>query len=224
MLLEICAYTIQSCLIAERAGAGRIEFCADPAQGGVTPSHGALQWAAAHIQIPVYAMIRPRGGNFVYDTDELDVMKRDVLQCRGLGYKGIAVGIQLPDGRMDVENMKRIVEWAGPMKVTCHKAFDRTPDAMQALEDMIATGCERVLTSGLAATAAEGAHVLQQLVAAAGDRIIIMPGGGVRSGNIAALRAATKAQEFHSSGLTGGNNYVPDVDEMKTILKELHRA
>ena len=217
-MLEICAYNIQACRIAESAGAGRIELCSSPGEGGVTPSYGLIKFATAHINIPVYIMIRPRGGNFVYTSDELDIMYRDIATCKELGCKGIATGVLLPDGRIDTERMKQITQLAGPMKVTCHKAFDRTPDALQALEDVIASGCERILTSGLAPTAAEGAAVLAKLVQTAGDRIIIMPGGGVRSSNIAQLAAATGAGQYHSSGITaGGDNFVPGYDEIAAM-------
>src|ERR1035437_372648 len=127
MLLEICAFNIQSCIIAEKAGAARIELCAGAIYGGTTPSYGLIQYALAHISIPVYPMIRPRGGNFIYDADEMAIMQKDILACRELGGRGIATGIQLPDGRINTEQLKRIVAWAHPMEVTCHKVFDGTP-------------------------------------------------------------------------------------------------
>ena len=221
-LLEVCAFNIQSCLIAERAGAGRIELCMDPMQGGTTPSYGLIEYVLDKISIPAFPMIRTRGGNFVYDADELAIMKRDVLACRELGCAGIATGIQLSDGRIDVENLKRIVEWAHPMTVTCHKVFDATPDAFAALEDVIAAGCTRILTSALHKTAVEGTDVLKQLVVQAGDRIIIMPGGGVRSSNIGKLAEDTGAQEFHSSGLIArGTNHIADEEEVRLMVEQL---
>ena len=223
MMLEVCAFNIQSCFVAQKAGAGRIELCVDPQQGGTTPSYGLIHYVLEKISIPSYPMIRPRGGNFVYDADELAIMKKDILTCRELGSPGIATGIQLPDGRIDTENLKRIVEWAYPMIVTCHKVFDATPDAFEALEDVIAAGCGRILTSGLHKTAAEGALVISDLVAQAGGRIIIMPGGGVRSSNIAQLVAETGAQEYHSSCLVSrATDFVADEEEVKLIIKELN--
>jgi len=222
MILEVCAFNIQSCLIAEKAGAARIELCADPLEGGTTPSYGLIQYAMAHLSIPVFPMIRPRGGNFVYDADEIAIMKKDILMCRELGCKGIATGVQLPDGKMDTGQLKHIVEWAYPMAVTCHKVFDTTPDGFEALEDVITAGCSRVLTSGLRKTAIEGSAMLAQLIAQAAGRIIIMPGGGVRSGNIAELVKGSGAQEYHSSGLvTKGGNFVADAEEIKLMVKEL---
>jgi len=167
-------------------------------------------------------MIRTRGGHFVYDADELAIMKKDIFTCREQGCPGIATGIQLKNGRIDTENLKRIVEWAYPMAVTCHKVFDATPDAFEALEDVISTGCSRILTSGLHKTAVEGMNVLRQLVTEAGDRIIIMPGGGVRSGNIAELVIGTGAQEYHSSGLMAkATNFVADETEVRMMARAL---
>lgn len=220
MLLEICAYNIQSCITAQSAGAGRIELCADPAAGGVTPSYGLIEYTLEHISIPVFPMIRPRGGNFIYDADELAIMKKDILRCREMGCPGIATGVQLTGGKIDTENLARLVEWAGPMQVTCHKVFDRAPNAPEALEAIIAAGCSRVLTSGLAPTALEGSAIIHQLVAAARGRITIMAGGGVRSANIEALIAAAAAHEYHTSAITISNGaYMASKQEIETILQ-----
>ena len=222
MILEVCAFNIQSCIIAEMAGAGRIELCVDPLQGGTTPSYGLIQYVLEKISIPAFPMIRPRGGNFVYDADELAIMKKDILICKELGSPGIATGIQLQNGRIDLENLKRIVAWAYPMTVTCHKVFDATPDAFDALENVINAGCSRILTSGLHKTAVEGMDVLKQLVTQAGNRIVIMPGGGVRSGNIGQLVSGTGAQEYHSSGLVArATNYVADEGEVRLMAEYL---
>ena len=225
MILEVCAYNIQSCIIAAKAGAGRIELCADPAHGGTTPSYGLIQYVMEHIPIPSFPMIRTRGGDFVYDADELAIMKRDILTCKTLGCPGIATGMQLADGRIDVENLKRLVEWAYPMAVTCHKVFDVTYDAFESLEDVIAAGCARILTSGLQKTAMDGAAVLADLVAQAGDRIIIMPGGGVRSSNMARLVAETGAMEYHSSGIIAkGAGYLADETEVRMMVAAIENA
>ena len=225
MILEVCAFNVQSCFVAEKAGAGRIELCVDPLQGGTTPSYGLIEYVLEKISIPAYPMIRPRGGNFVYDADELAIMKNDILTCRALGCPGIATGIQLSNGRIDIENLKRIVAWAHPMTVTCHKVFDTTPDAFEALEDVIAAGCSRILTSGLHKTAIEGAEILKKLVAQAGDRIIIMPGGGVRSSNISQLVNETGAQEYHSSGLVvRATDFVANEEEVRAMVRGLSPA
>lgn len=222
MLLEICAYNIQSCLVANHAGASRIELCADPDVGGTTPSYGLIQYALEHLSIPVFPMIRTRGGNFIYDHHDLAIMKKDILACRDLGCTGIATGIQLVNGRIDKHNLAKLVEWAYPMAVTCHKVFDRTTDALQALEDVIEAGCSRILTSGLKPTALEGKDILAELISQANGRIIIMPGGGVRSSNIAQLAAGTNAVEYHSSGLISkSTDYLADQHEIELMVQSL---
>ena len=222
MIIEICAFNIQSCFIAEKGGADRIELCSDPLQGGTTPSYGLIAYALEHVSIPVFPMIRPRGGSFVYDADELALMKKDILTCRELGCPGIATGVQLPDGRINTEQLKQIIEWAYPMTVTCHKVFDAVPDASEALEAVIAAGCGRVLTSGLQKTALGGAALLSQLVVQAAGRIIVMPGGGVRSSDIAQLVRETGAKEFHSSALVSkGTNHIADEHEVRMMADVL---
>ena len=167
-------------------------------------------------------MVRPRGGDFVYDADELEIMKKDILTFRELGCTGIATGVLLSDSRIDVELLSRIVSWAHPMSVTCHKAFDATPNAFEALEDVITAGCSRILTSGLHKTAGEGAGVIADLIAQAGERIMIMPGGSVRSVNIAQLARETGAKEFHSSGLVArGINHIADEAEVRLMVHGL---
>ncbi len=224
MILEVCAYNIQSCIVAEKAGAKRIELCADPAQGGTTPSYGLVSYAVEHLSITIFPMIRPRGGNFVFDDDELEIMRRDILTYKALGCTGIASGVQTAERKINTEHLKRIVEWAHPMEVTCHKVFDRAPDAFEALEDVINSGCKRILTSGLQATATEGGTLLAQLVARAAGRIIIMPGGGVRSSNISQLAEKTGATEYHSSALLpDSKDYIADKDEVRMLVENLKR-
>lgn len=202
-------------------GADRVELCADPLQGGTTPSWGTIT-AAMELGLPVFPMIRPRGGDFIYTEEELDVMWRDIRVCRELGCQGIATGAQRSDGSLDVELMKRIVERAGPMQVTCHKVFDHVPDASVALEVLIQTGCSRVLTSGLHANALEGARTIKHLDAQAAGRITIMPGGGVRSGNIAEIIAATGANEFHSSAITTrSKDHLADPEEVRALVQAM---
>lgn len=221
-ILEVCAYNIQSCIIAEKAGAGRIELCASPAEGGVTPSYGMIEYAVKNLSIPVYVMIRPRGGNFVYTTEELAIMRKDIAVCKELGAAGIAIGILTEDNLIDTATMKQMVALAYPMGVTCHKAFDRTPDAMTSLEEVITAGCERILTSGLQPTAVAGADRLATLVNKAAGRIIIMPGGGVRSTNVRQLATDTGATELHSSALLpGSEGFVADAGEVAMLINNL---
>lgn len=223
MLLEVCAYNVQSCLVAARAGAGRIELCSNPAEGGVTPSAGLIAYVIEQVPIPAYIMIRPRGGSYLYDAHDLAIIKKDIIRCREMGCKGIATGVQMADRRLNADAMARIVEWAGPMEVTCHKVFDETPNAFEALDVLIAAGVRRVLTSGLEKTATDGAPLLKQLVDNAQGRIVIMPGGSVRSGNVAALAAATGAVEFHSSAITERGGQLANEEEVKLLIKELNR-
>lgn len=221
-LLEICAYNIQSCIVGELAGASRIELCSSPAEGGVTPGYGIIQYALENIAIPVFVMIRPRGGNFTYDASELSIMYKDIVKCKQMGCPGVVAGVLKADNTVDTEEMKRITELAYPMPVTFHKAFDMVPDAFQALEDVISSGCARILTSGLASTATEGARMLSGLNEMAADRIVIMPGGGIRSTNIRSLAHTTMAKELHSSAIPAGStNNIADTDEIHAMLNAL---
>lgn len=200
--LEVIAFTIESCMLIQKAGAHRIELCDNPGEGGTTPSFGFLKKARELVSIDLFAMIRPRGGDFFYNANEFAIMKEDVLRCKGLGFDGVVLGLLNADGTIDKTRSAALVELAYPMSVTFHRAFDRTKNAMEALETLIVIGCERVLTSGLTPNVTEGTAMLAQLVKAAGDRIIIMPGSGVRSNNIKELAQQTGAVEFHTSART----------------------
>lgn len=199
MLLEVCAFNAQSAIVAQRAGAKRVELCDNPVEGGTTPSYGSISVTRDHLQIDLYPIIRPRAGDYFYDEYEFEMMKRDIRMCKELHCDGISVGIQKKSGEIDIDRLKRIVEWAYPMGVTSNRAFDAAPDPFQALEDLIQAGCERVLTSGLEPSAPEGAALLKKLVEQADGRIIIMPGAGVRSSNISKLIEETGATEYHTS-------------------------
>jgi copper homeostasis protein len=235
-ILEVCSFNIQSCIIAEKAGAYRVELCDNPTEGGTTPSYGAIKRTREKISIKLYPLVRPRAGNYYYDDDELAIIQEDIRACRELGCDGISIGAQLLDGRIDKDVMKRFVELAGPMGVTCNRAFDATPDMFQALEDLIEVGCERVLTSGQASGAPEAGRRLGELVKAAGDRIIIMPGAGIRSSNLGKLMEESGAREYHGSVrrptanpmthgnprvLDFGNVYLPDERELAGILEQM---
>jgi copper homeostasis protein len=197
--LEICAFNLPSALAAQQAGADRIEFCAGPAEGGTTPSAGAIRTAREQLRIALYPIIRPRGGDFLYSDEEFRSMIRDIEYCKQVGCNGVVLGILLPDGSVDKARCSRLVEVAYPLGVTFHRAFDWTANPFEAMEAIIGLGCERILTSGQRPTAHEGIPLLDQLVRDADDRIIIMPGSGVRSGNIVELAEKTGASEFHTS-------------------------
>lgn len=205
-VLEVIGFTIQSCEIAQLAGANRIELCDNPTDGGTTPSYGFIKAARKKLAIDLFPIIRPRGGDFFYSDDEFSIMKNDIKVCKHLGCDGIVTGILKADGSIDKQRCSQLVELAYPMEVTFHRAFDRTADAMIALEDVIKTGCTRILTSGLHKEAIAGVAIIKNLIVNAEDRIIIMPGSGVRSDNITDIATATGATEFHSSArtFTGG--------------------
>jgi copper homeostasis protein len=197
--LEIIAFNIESCIIAEGAGATRIELCDNPGDGGTTPSYGFITAAREKLDIDLYCMIRPRGGDFFYGLDEFEIMKADVQVAKHLGCDGIVIGMLNRDGSVDVERCKALVELAYPMGVTFQRAFDRVNDPFKALEDVIATGCERILTSGLVPSCLDGAPLIAKLVEQANRRIIIMPGSGLRSSNVMEVAKITGATEFHTS-------------------------
>lgn len=199
MLLEICAFNLPSALAAQRAGAGRIEFCTGPEEGGLTPSAGLIHAARELLAIPLYPIIRPREGDFLYTDDEFRVMLRDIGYCKQSGCDGVVIGMLLADGNVDEPRCARLVEAAYPMGVTFHRAFDRAANPFEALEVIIRIGCERILTSGQRPVASEGAVLINELVREADERIVIMPGSGLRSGNIAELARKTGAVEFHTS-------------------------
>lgn len=239
IILEVCAFNIQSCIVAEKVGAARVELCDNPVEGGTTPSHGTIQRTRERINIELYPIIRPRTGNSWYDEDEFAIMQKDILLCKELGCDGISTGAQLQNGEIDTERMKRMVEWAYPMGVTCHRVFDRTPDPFKALEEIITCGCERILTSGLKSAAPDATEMLARLVQQANGRIIIMPGAGIRASNIEKLIKETGATEYHTSAritvpdpvtyqnpaiLDSGNVVIANEEELKQLLANAQKA
>ena len=236
--LEVIGFNIESCILAQAAGAHRIELCDNPGEGGTTPSYGFVKAARKNVQIDLFPIIRPRGGDFLYSDDEFEVMKTDVKICKELGCDGVVTGTLHADGTVDTKRCSELVELAYPMGVTFHRAFDRVNDASKALEAVIETGCERILTSGLHPTALEGAEIIAALIKQAGERIIIMPGSGVRSGNVVELAKKTGAVEFHTSArihIESKMNYANekmkeslrsvsiDEEEVKKIIALLHK-
>ena len=199
MTVEVCAYSLESCLTAQRAGAGRIELCGGMAEGGITPSAGLIQLARQHLTIPLYVMIRPRGGDFLYTETELSVMKADILLAKSLGADGMVFGILQADGRVNEAQTRELVELAHSLPVTFHRAFDMTRDPIEALEAVIRTGASRVLTSGQRQTAEGGIAVLRQLTEKAARRIEIMAGAGVNAQN-APLLIEAGVDALHLSG------------------------
>jgi copper homeostasis protein len=224
--LEITVESLDTALAAERGGADRIELCTELTHGGVTPPVATLRKIHEELEIPVFAIIRPRAGNFVYSDTEFSVMLRDIAVVRDLALDGVALGILLEDDTVDIERTRELVESARPLGVTFHRAFDHTPDLLRALDDVIQTGASRILTSGGAAGAPEGATSLGKLVAAAADHIIVMPGAGLHSSNIAQIAADTRAKEFHSGLGTvlpyGSTNLAKFESEIRAMKRALH--
>jgi copper homeostasis protein len=197
--LEICCYNLESAIIAADAGADRVELCADPAAGGTTPGIGLIKTVRKKIRIELYPIIRMRGGDFLFSEEEFDVMLHEVHACKSAGCEGVVIGMLLPDGRVDKVNTSRLVDKAYPMEVCFHRAFDWTRNPFEALEDIIETGCERILTSGQQPTAIMGTTLIKDLIMQADGRIQIMPGSGIRADNISDLKNETGATQFHSS-------------------------
>lgn len=229
LLLEITVENVDSALAAEHAGADRIELCAELNHGGTTPANAAMRKVHEDLEIPVFPIIRPRKGNFVYTNSEFAAMQRDIAFARDLGMEGVVLGILRPDNSIDVERTKELVELAHPLEVTFHRAFDYASDLIGALEDVIATGSTRLLTAGGARSAPEGMAMLKQLVQAAGDRIIVLPGAGLHAGNIAKLAEETRAREFHSGlggilpyGSSDLTRFESEVHAMKRALRNLN--
>jgi copper homeostasis protein len=202
VLLEICAISLDFAVAAQRAGADRVEICRDLACGGVTPEASLLAAAREHLQLPIHVLIRPRAGDFCYSADEFQVMRQDIEIARQLRMDGVVLGLLDRKSQIDVARTRELVEAARPLRVTFHRAFDQSDLGQQALEAVIQTGAERLLTSGGGATAAEGLDALARLVDGAKGRIIVMPGGGITAANVLRIVRATSAREIHGSLLT----------------------
>ena len=214
MKLEIIGFNIESCIAAQEAGASRIELCDNPTEGGTTPSYGFIKAAREKLSIDLYVMIRPRGGDFLYSDAEFEIMMQDIGMCKNLGCDGVVLGILTPGGDVDKKRCRQLIEYAYPLGVTFHRAFDRAKDPLQSMEDVIEIGCERILTSGLRLKAIDGIALLKKLIQQADDRIIIMPGSGVNADNIMQMAESTGAVEFHSSASIFLNSEMKYVNEL----------
>ncbi len=226
-LLEISVETLEAALAAERGGADRIELCGDLSLGGVTPRADLVHTVRAQVRIPIFVMIRPRAGDFVYSAGEFAEMKRSIASAKESGADGVVLGILTNDSRTDVERTGELIQFAKPLQVTYHRAFDESAELHQALEDVIKTGAKRILTSGGAKSALEGAAVLAELIEAAAERIVIVPGAGVDARNIAEVARRTRAHEFHSGLSTalpyGSNEYKKFEAEVRKLAGQIAR-
>jgi copper homeostasis protein len=212
IIFELCAETVDACLAAREGGADRIELCSGLSEGGLTPSHGLVREALQQSDLPVHVLIRPRGGNYLYTEAEIAVMAEDILHVKSLGAAGVVLGLLKADRTVDVETTRNFVQLARPMQVTFHRAFDDTPDLEAALEAVISTGCERVLTSGGCTDVAQGAEILARLVKQADGRLEVAVGGGLRLTNASSLVRLTGATHFHGSLRPGREKPVESAD------------
>jgi copper homeostasis protein len=198
-LIEIATSDFITTQSAVAGGADRIELCANLAEGGTTPSYGHIKRCRESFDVLLFPIIRPRGGDFLYSKDEYEIMVSDVKLCKQLGCDGIVIGLLNMDGTIDIARTSELIELAYPMEVTFHRAFDRCKDPFEAMEELIGIGCQRILTSGQKPTVSEGIDLIAELNKKAYDRIIIMPGSGLRKENIKLIAEKTGCTEFHSS-------------------------
>lgn len=198
-ILEIATSDFETTRSAVDGGADRIELCANLSEGGTTPSYGTIYTCRDMFDVALFPIIRPRGGDFLYNNEEYEIMLHDVKLCKQSGCDGIVIGILLEDGKIDLKRTSAIIEIAYPMGVTFHRAFDRCADPFEALEQLIEIGCERILTSGQQPSVNEGMELIAELNKISDHRIVIMPGSGVRKENIELLAKKTGCAEFHSS-------------------------
>jgi copper homeostasis protein len=199
IILEVAVFSIEAALSAIKAGADRIEFCENPNEGGTTPSYGSLKTLIGLTKVPIYPIIRPRGGDFLYTNAEYECIKADLLMAKELGFPGAVIGLLNTDGTINKTRTKELVQLAFPMQITFHRAFDRCNDPIKGLEDIIETGCKRILTSGQVPNVGDALPLVKLLVEKAAGRIIILPGSGVRANNCKKIINETGATEIHSS-------------------------
>ncbi|WP_439152239.1 copper homeostasis protein CutC [Winogradskyella sp.] len=198
MVLEICANSYQSAKNAKEAGAHRIELCQELSVGGITPSFCLLKQVTENLSIPVFVLIRPRGGNFIYSDDEFKIMKQDIQVCKDLGFQGIVSGVLSNDQAIDIKRTQELIALSRPLEFTFHRAFDEVKNHKEALQQLIDIGVERVLTSGKEKSAEEGLEVLKELNEIANGRITILAGGGINAKNAIKFKNAG-LKEIHAS-------------------------
>ena len=197
ILIEVCVDSVASASAAVRGGAGRIELCGSLIEGGITPSAGLIETTRAAVAVDLHVLIRPRGGDFCYEADEFETMRRDIKMAQQLGANGVVFGILDINGNVDVARTRQLAEEARPLSVTFHRAFDMTADLFRALDDVCTSGVDRVLTSGGEAGCLQGVGTIRELVAKAGNRVIIMPGSGIKPENARSLVDSTGVKEIH---------------------------
>jgi len=197
LITEVVVYNIESALNAQNGGADRVELCDNPGGGGTTPSSGTIEMLRKKLEIELFVMVRPREGDFCYSELEFEAMKSDIRHAKQLDADGVVLGILRPEGRIDRERNKKLIDLARPLQVTCHRAFDMTRDPVEALEDCVAAGFDRILTSGQQAQAKDGIDLISRLVKAAEDRIKIMAGCGIDEDTVEEIVERTGVHEIH---------------------------
>lgn len=218
--IEIACFNLESALVAAKSNADRIEFCADAHLGGTTPKKEDIETLISNSDKELMIMIRPRGGDFNYTDDEFELMKNDILTLNSLNIDGFVFGILKENNEIDLERNQILVDLSKPLKCAFHRAFDRTSDLENSLEQVINLGFKTILTSGLSSNVNEGKHNLKKLVELAGNRIEIMPGGGLRSSNLKEIHSITNANYFHSSALVddSGISNLEEINQLKTLI------
>jgi len=217
--LEIACFNLASAIIAQAGGADRIELCDQFKVGGTTPKLSVVEEARKKISIELLIMIRPRGGNFVYSDAEFKQMKKDIIQLKKINVDGFVFGILNSDNTINIEQNNELVKLAQPLPCSFHRAFDKTPNAKQALQEIIDCGFKTILTSGHQSAAIAGLDELKELVQLANTSICIMPGGGVRSTNIKQIKEYTKASYYHSSAII--ENELANMEEVTSLKEQL---
>jgi copper homeostasis protein len=223
VLVEISVESVERAVAAERGGASRIELCGSLNIGGVTPDVELMRETRACVWAPILAMVRPRGGDFVYSAAEFEAMKRSIEVARAAGMDGVVLGLLKENRRVDVERTRELVRAAAPLAVTFHRAFDESADLFVALEDVVATGASRLLTSGGEARAPEAVERIAELVRLARGRVIVMPGSGITGGNAAEIVEATGATEVHA-GLSSVVAAEAGAEEFEVEVRRLVEA
>ena len=216
--LEICCYTENSALSAQKYGASRIEYCSKLLQGGLTPSTDSIIRLRKKISIPFYCIIRPRGGNFIYSKEEFLTIRQSLLEIKLMGVDGFVLGLLNSNSQVEKSRCLELVELAYPLPLTFHKAFDEVNNPFEALEDLVQLGFSKILSSGQRNTALEGKVLLRELIKKAGDRITVMPGGGIRFSNIQEILEFTNASEIHSSAISINNLEQADPKEIQKMV------
>ena len=219
--LEIACFSAESAMIAQKANADRVELCSGIEVGGTSPDLQTVMFVRQKLTIDLYVMIRPRGGNFIYSEVEFEQMKESIVAMKKLGVDGFVFGIVNPDKTIDQLRNTELIELAKPFPCTFHRAFDEVSNVFKSLETVIECGFTTILTSGTKRNVVEGMQVLKQLVIKASNRITIMPGGGLRSGNLAEISAIVKADFYHSSAIIDPTN-VADFNEIQALKSKLH--